>query len=159
MKEIVLEITVKACSLAELPEESRELAQAALSAAGNAYAPYSKFHVGAAVRLENGVMITANNQENAAYPSGLCAERVALFYAGATYPGIAVRTLAIAAQTGGRQVDMITPCGACRQVLLETENRYGRPMDILLCGAEQVYIVSGAASLLPLSFGGSDLQA
>ncbi|MDR1645465.1 MAG: cytidine deaminase [Tannerellaceae bacterium] len=158
MKEIIVKTTVKVYSVAELSEEFKELAQAALSASTTAYAPYSKFHVGAAVRLESGVIITGNNQENAAYPSGLCAERVALFYAGATYPGVAVRAIAIAAQTGGRQVDMITPCGACRQVLLETESRYGgHPMDVLLCGTEQVYIISGAASLLPLSFSGSDL--
>jgi cytidine deaminase len=158
MKEIILETKITVYSNAALPDEFRELVQSALSATFDAYAPYSKFHVGAAVWLENGVIVTGNNQENAAYPSGLCAERVALFYAGAKYPGVAVRAIAIAARTEDKQVDMITPCGACRQVLLETENRYGHPMKVLLCGSTQVYIISSAASLLPLSFSGSDLR-
>jgi cytidine deaminase len=158
MKEIILETKITAYSVATLPDEFKELVQSALSAACDAYAPYSKFHVGAAVWLDNGVIVTGNNQENAAYPSGLCAERVALFYAGAKYPDVAVRAIAIAARTEGKQADMITPCGACRQVLLETENRYGRPVKVLLCGSTQVYMVPDAASLLPLSFSGSDLR-
>jgi cytidine deaminase len=159
MNEIILSTTVRTYSPAELPADLAALAQTALAAAGQAYAPYSKFQVGAAVKLANGAIVTGNNQENAAYPSGLCAERVALFYAGAAYPGVATLAIAIAAQTEGRQIEMITPCGACRQVLLETENRSGHPIEILLCGSTQVYVISGAASLLPLSFSGSDLGA
>jgi cytidine deaminase len=157
MKEIIFETKIKAYPIAELPDEFKELAQSALSATRDAYAPYSKFHVGAAVLLEDGTIVTGNNQENVAYPSGLCAERVALFYAGAQYPGMAVRAIAIAAWTEGRQVERITPCGACRQVLLETENRYKHPMNILLCSPEQVYVAESAASLLPLSFDSSFL--
>ncbi|MDR2388760.1 MAG: cytidine deaminase [Tannerellaceae bacterium] len=152
MEEIIVETRIKTYPLAELPDELKELARLSLEATCDAYAPYSKFQVGVAVLLENGVIVTGNNQENIAYPSGLCAERVALFYAGAQYPDVAVRAIAVAAQTGGEQVEMITPCGACRQVLLETEARYKYPVKILLCGRSQIYIAESAASLLPLSF-------
>ncbi|MDR2810988.1 MAG: cytidine deaminase [Tannerellaceae bacterium] len=154
MKEIIFETKIRTYPLAELPDEFKELTRLSILATRDAYAPYSKFQVGAALLLENGVIVTGNNQENVAYPSGLCAERVALFYAGAQYPDVAVYAIAIAAQTKGERVEMITPCGACRQVLLETENRYKRPMKVLLCGRTQIYIVESATSLLPLSFNG-----
>ncbi|MDR1259438.1 MAG: cytidine deaminase [Tannerellaceae bacterium] len=156
MKEVILETNIKVYSVTELPDEFEKLAQSAISATSGAYAPYSKFRVGAAVLLENGVIVTGNNQENAAYPSGLCAERVALFYAGAEYPGVAVCAIAVAAQTEEGQVEMITPCGACRQVLLETEIRSRRPVKVLLCGLMQIYMIESAASLLPLSFSSFD---
>jgi cytidine deaminase len=159
MEEIVLETKIKVYPAAELPEVFAGLAQSAREAANRAYAPYSCFHVGAAVLLENGEIITGNNQENAAYPSGLCAERVALFYAGAQYPEIAVKTLAIAAETGGKQVKLITPCGACRQVLLETEARSKQSIQILLCGADEAYLIDSASALLPLCFDGNDLPS
>jgi cytidine deaminase len=108
--------------------------------------------------LEDGTIVTGNNQENAAYPSGLCAERIALFSAGAQYPGLKVLALAITAATDGGQVEMITPCGACRQVLLEMENRHRLPICVLLCGKEKVYTAGSASSLLPLSFDGSGLR-
>ena len=136
MKEIKLETKIRIYSLAELPEEESRLMEAAIKATGQSYAPYSKFHVGAAALLEDGTIITGSNQENAAYPSGLCAERVALFHAGHQYPDMPVVALAIAAATNGRQVESISPCGACRQVLLEAEQRYGKPMKVLLCGTE-----------------------
>jgi cytidine deaminase len=158
MEDLIVETRIKACRLAELPVGLKALAEASLAAGRAAYAPYSGFCVGAAVLLDNGVVVTGNNQENAAYPSGLCAERVALFYAGSQYPGSAVCAIAVSAQTGGRQTDRISPCGACRQVLLETENRFQHPIKVLLCGAEKVYMAESAASLLPLSFGGSDLK-
>jgi cytidine deaminase len=158
MEEIIIETKIKAYSVAELPDELKTLAQSSFAISRQAYAPYSEFYVGAAVLLDNGVIVTGNNQENAAYPSGLCAERVALFYAGSQYPGLAVRAIAISAQTRGRQTNTISPCGACRQVLLETENRYRRPIKILFCGPEKVYVAESAASLLPLSFSGSDLK-
>ena len=158
MEEILIETKIKAYSVAELPDELKALAQSSFAAIHGAYAPYSEFYVGAAVLLDNGVIVTGNNQENAAYPSGLCAERVALFYAGAQYPGLAVRAVAISARTRGKQTNMISPCGACRQVLLETENRCQHPVKILFCGPEKVYIAESAASLLPLSFSGSDLK-
>ena len=121
MKELKLETRVEVYAVGELDNIYRQLYEAAFEASKKAYAPYSKFHVGAAVLLENGEILSGNNQENAAYPSGLCAERTTLFYAGARYPDAAVLILAIAAMKDGERVDLITPCGACRQVMLETE--------------------------------------
>ena len=144
MKEIKLETKIRIYSLAELPEEESRLMEAAIKATGQSYAPYSKFHVGAAALLEDGTIVTGSNQENAAYPSGLCAERVALFHAGHQYPDMPVVALAIAAATNGRQVESISPCGACRQVLL--------------CGTKEVVVAESAESLLPLCFGAKDLK-
>ncbi|MDR1200536.1 MAG: cytidine deaminase [Tannerellaceae bacterium] len=158
MKELTIETKVQVFSISEAPEIYKELIESAIDATANAYAPYSCFNVGAAVLLENGKIIAGNNQENAAYPSGLCAERVTLFSANAQYPDSKVLVIAIAAVTNGKQVEMITPCGACRQVLLEVEKRYQSPIKVLLCGREQIYIVESASSLLPLSFDGSSLK-
>lgn len=158
MKPIKLEISLEEQRWEDLSIEERQLAEQAVEAAERAYAPYSDFHVGAAALLANGKIVTGNNQENAAYPSGLCAERVTLFYAGARYPDVAVRTLAIAAVAGGEIQATISPCGACRQVLLETEQRYGSPMRVLLCGKEKVVAFSSAADLLPLCFGRENLE-
>ncbi|MDR1402492.1 MAG: cytidine deaminase [Tannerellaceae bacterium] len=158
MKELIFETKIRAFPVAEAPEIYKELIESAIDATANAYAPYSRFNVGAAVLLKNGKIMAGSNQENAAYPSGLCAERVALFSANAQYPDSAVLALAIAAVTNGKQVDMITPCGACRQVLLEVEKRYRSPVKILLCGRKQIYMAESAASLLPLCFDGSDIQ-
>jgi len=140
-------------SLEELSSEQRTLISKAIEAGKNAYAPYSGFNVGAAVRLENGEIITGSNQENAAYPSGLCAERVALFYAGAKYPGTRILSVAIAATKGGKPVGKpVSPCGGCRQVMVETERRHARPMEILLYGTEKIRIIHNASDLLPLPF-------
>ncbi|MDR1499731.1 MAG: cytidine deaminase [Tannerellaceae bacterium] len=152
MKEIIIEARVRVFAADELPDEYKGLRRAAVSATLGAYAPYSNFFVGAAVLMEDGVIVTGNNQENVAYPSGLCAERVALFYAGAAYPGLGVRAIAIAARADGKLSAMIAPCGACRQVMLETEKRSGHPLKVLLCGEEETYMTESAASLLPLSF-------
>ena len=142
------------CACEELSEQDRLLIEAAKSATGHSYAPYSLFQVGAAARLEDGTVITGTNQENAAYPSGLCAERTVLFYAGAAYPDKAVVSLAIAAYTNGDFTQKpVSPCGACRQVMLEMEQRYQQPMRIVLYGTEAVYVIEGGvAELLPLSF-------
>ena len=128
--------------------------EAAIEATQRSYAPYSHFHVGAAVQLENDVIVTGTNQENAAYPSGLCAERTALFYANSQYPDKAVKALAIAAcdENGTPSANIISPCGACRQVILETEKRFRKPIRILLYGPKEVYVIESAASLLPLAF-------
>lgn len=138
----------------ELSSAERRLLDAAKEACSKAYAPYSKFRVGAAVMLDNGLIVAGNNQENAAYPSGTCAERCAIFYANANYPDNAVSAIAIVAMDSGGSVthSPVTPCGACRQVLLETENRYATPIRILLCGAKDVYVMESARSLLPLQF-------
>lgn len=137
----------------QLDPQDRQLAKAAIEAVGNSYAPYSNFNVGAAVMLEDGEIIKGSNQENAAYPSGLCAERTALFYAGATYPDKAVVKLAIAAGQNGKLCDTpATPCGACRQVMAQYQFKGGRPMEVLLIGARNIWKFSKVDDLLPLIF-------
>ena len=127
-------------SFEELDQAKQRLINKAKEQVDKAYAPYSGFKVGAAVELENGELLAGSNQENAAYPSGICAERVVLFYANAQYPEVAVKTLAIAAFTQGNFVsDPVTPCGSCRQVLLETEMRFEKDITILLYGTKHVY--------------------
>ncbi|MDR2764495.1 MAG: cytidine deaminase [Tannerella sp.] len=147
-----VEITVRTFRTEELSGEEKQWMDAAISAAEKAYAPYSGFRTGAAVALADGRLVTGNNQENIAFPSGLCAERVALFSAAACYPDVPVKALAVAAIRNGSIVPSIAPCGACRQVLQETERRQRHPVRILLCGSEQVRCVDSAASLLPLAF-------
>ncbi len=158
MSILKLEIILEERTLGELSEKENELRLAALAAAGRAYAPYSRFRVGAAARLADGRIVAGNNQENAAYPSGLCAERVALFYAGAQYPGVPVQMLAIVAEDEAGVKEHISPCGACRQVLLETEQRQGGPLRVLLCGRQKAVAFPSAAALLPLCFGEADLK-
>lgn len=158
MKEICLETKIIQFSIDELPDDELHLIEVAMLATKQSYAPYSDFHVGAAVLLANGIIVTGSNQENAAYPSGLCAERVALFYASHEHPDIPVVALAIAASTRGKLVDHIPPCGACRQVLLEMEQRYNNPVKIILCGLKDVLTAPNATTLLPLSFGRKDLE-
>jgi len=154
MKEIILTAKIRVYSLGECTEIEKKLIEAAKNATFDAYAPYSGFHVGAAVLLNNGEIVTGNNQENAAYPSGLCAERTVIFYANANFKHEKVVMLAIAAHYKGDFVkELVAPCGACRQVLLETENRFNTPIKILLCGGDDVYVVDSAKELLPVSFG------
>ncbi|MBR5193411.1 MAG: cytidine deaminase [Bacteroidaceae bacterium] len=154
MKSITLTTEIKVCAMDELSETDRLLVQKAQEATLRSYAPYSHFRVGASVQLEDGTIVTGTNQENAAYPSGLCAERTALFYANSQYPDQVVTALAIASRTenGTLCQSTISPCGACRQVMVETEKRFGKPIKILLCGTEEVYIAESAQCLLPLSF-------
>jgi cytidine deaminase len=129
------------------------LIKAAIDASNDAYAVYSGFNVGAAVLLEGGDIVTGNNQENAAYPSGLCAERVAIFYANANHPKKKVLAVAISAMYKGEALSSpIPPCGSCRQVLLETERRFGSEINIYMHGAEKVIHVDSASQLLPLAF-------
>ncbi len=138
-----------------LPEQDKRLVEQAINISESAYAPYSKFHVGASVLLSNGEVVTGSNQENIAYPSGLCAERVALFYAGANYPNEKVDTLCIVAKGDLLPVDKIlSPCGACRQVMLETETRQEKSYRVILVSQNEVCIVfDSAEELLPLAFG------
>lgn len=133
------------------------LEEAAIEAARNAYAPYSRFRVGAALLLSNGVVVVGSNQENAAYPSGLCAERTALFAAGAQYPNEAVEILLLVAFSEEDRVESITPCGACRQVLMETSGRYQKPFKVIMVGKEQALVLHDNRGLLPFAFDGSDL--
>ena len=159
MKEIKLEIRIHSLQYDELTPQDRELIDKAKEATSRSYAPYSKFSVGAAALLKNGVIVTGTNQENAAYPSGTCAERTTLFYANSQYPDQAVDTLAIAARSETGYLDSpIPPCGACRQVLLETEQRFHQPMRILLYSKNDIYVLEGTKDLLPLSFGGEYLK-
>lgn len=159
MKRIKLEIEIETCIYQELSAEDKQLIDAAKEATNRSYAPYSKFSVGAAALLNNGIIVTGTNQENAAYPSGLCAERTTLFYANSQYPDQPVRTLAIAARTQtGFLESPIPPCGACRQVLMETEQRYNQPMRVLLYGEKEIFIINGTKDLLPLSFGSEFLE-
>ncbi len=145
-------------SIGELPENEQTLLLEARRITELAYAPYSGFHVGAAVLLDNGIVITGNNQENSAYPSGLCAERVALFYANANYPNAKVQTIAISAAKNGILVnEPVKPCGSCRQVMAETESRYENSLRIILDGQDSILGLNGVESLLPLSFTKKDL--
>lgn len=152
MKEEEIGLKIRIMSEKELPYDESSLIEAAREAALRAYAPYSGYKVGAAVLLENGEIITGNNQENVAYPSGMCAERVAVFYANARYPFVPVRTLAIAAYSQNAFTGFVSPCGACRQVLLEAEKRFGKPIRILLAGRDEVRVIQCAGDLLPLAF-------
>ena len=140
-------------SLAELEPMDRELAQAAIDATAQAYAPYSKFNVGAAVRFQDGEIIKGANQENAAYPSGLCAERTALFYASASRPDKPMVAIAIAASQNGQLLETpVTPCGACRQVMAQYQLKSGLQMMVLLIGAHSILKFEKVDDLLPFIF-------
>ena len=140
-------------SLDQLSAKDRELAEAAIKATEGSYAPYSKFNVGAAVRLDSGLIVKGSNQENAAYPSGICAERTAMFYASATYPEAAMTDIAIAASQEGVLCDNpATPCGACRQVMAQYQTKGGIPMSILLVGGKKIWKFEKVDDLLPLIF-------
>ena len=157
-----LKIDVKVCGYDELDAERRRLVNKAREMTRRSYAPYSKFHVGAAIELADGTIIGGANQENAAFSSGTCAERSACFYASANHPGVAMKRIAIAAWTRLHHPEdapdsdcfqplPISPCGSCRQALLEYETLHG-PMEVVLYGADKIYILPSVASLLPLCF-------
>lgn len=138
----------------ELPFEWAGLLQQAEQAARKAYAPYSRFQVGAALLLNNGQVVTGSNQENAVYPCGICAERVAAFSASAQYPEVPFSKMAIAAINPESPLKSpITPCGSCRQVLFEYEQKFNQPLELLLAGQEgAIYHIQSAAELLPYTF-------
>ena len=153
MKDIKLEINIQYCQFDELSEEDRELVSMAREATQNSYAKYSRFYVGAALRLQDGRIVKGANQENAAFPSGLCAERTAIFAAQANYPEQPIIALAIAARNDhGFTQEPITPCGSCRQVMLEIEDRYQSPVKILLYGTRGIYVLKSTKDLMPLCF-------
>lgn len=149
-------IPYKTLLRSELTPEDRRLEELAVEAAQKAYAPYSHFHVGAAVLLANGEIVTGSNQENAAYPSGTCAERTALFWAGAQWPDVPVEKLLIVAFNASGRVPFISPCGGCRQVIMETATRF-HPFPILLSGDEKTVVLEDCRYLLPFGFDGSSL--
>lgn len=153
MKKLNITVPVEVCAFEDLTPGDRELVMAAKDATGGSYAPYSQFHVGAAIRLNNGVIVKGANQENAAFSSGTCAERSACFGAAANYPDADMDMIAIAAcNSEGFQRKPISPCGSCRQSLLEYEHKQGHPMRVILYGADECYILPSIASLLPLCF-------
>ena len=159
MKDLTITSIIKVYTFDELNKAEQDLMTSAMEATTRSYAPYSKFSVGAAALLANGIVVTGTNQENAAYPSGLCAERTTLFYANSQYPDQPVLTLAIAARTEKDFIDLpIPPCGACRQVILETEKRYKQSIRILLYGKKEIYEVKSIGDLLPLSFDASAMK-
>ena len=146
----------EASQLSQLEDEDIKLLKEAWEACDSAYAPYSQFHVGAAVRLANDLIFKGNNQENAAYPSGLCAERTALFYAASQYPKVPITTIAVS--TFNHQgSEFAKPCGACRQVMAEYEDLAGQPLRIILDGNDRFIILNGIDVLLPLRFKKEDL--
>ncbi len=140
-------------SIAELPDADRALLEAAIDATKGSYAPYSHFNVGAAVRLADGTVVKGANQENAAFPSGLCAERTAMFAASANYPGVAFESLAVVCSRDGKLMpNPGSPCGACRQVMAQYEREADKPMRILLGSSGPILAFDGVESLMPLIF-------
>ncbi len=140
-------------SINDLAPQDRELAEAAIEATKGSYAPYSNFNVGAALRLDNGLIVKGSNQENAAYPSGLCAERTAMFYASANYPENAIVSIAVVGSQNGTVCDNpATPCGACRQVMAQYQLKGGQTMSILLVGAKRIWKFEKVDDILPLIF-------
>ncbi len=141
-------------ALGELPETIQQLMQSAFIARDNAYAPYSNFKVGAAILMDNGEIITGSNQENASYPSGLCAERTAIYYAGAKYPQIGIKTMAISAKALKKGMTKpVPPCGACRQAIAEYEIKQKQPIVLYFMGdSGQVFKSDSLENLLPLLF-------
>lgn len=153
MKKIQFEISYHSCKFDELTSEEQQLVEVARQATFRSYSPYSHFSVGASVLLANGVILSGSNQENAAYPSGLCAERTVLFYANSQHPNQPITMMAIAARSEKGFTEIpITPCGACRQVLAETEKRFEQPIRILLYGETETIIIDGVKDLLPFLF-------
>lgn len=151
-KEIVITYEEYA-SVEEMSAADHELCIAAVQAIDGSYAPYSHFHVGAAVRLSDGTIVKGANQENAAYPSGLCAERTAMFSAGANYPALDMVSIAVAARQNGRICsDPVAPCGACRQVMIQYQTKSGKPMSVILVGADHIKKFARVNDILPLIF-------
>ncbi len=153
MEEKTIETMIAICQPSELCAADRQLVELAKEATSRSYSKYSHFSVGAAVRLDNGQTVVGCNQENAAYGVTMCAERTALFAAGAQHPDCAVIAIALAAKTcGGFTGEPVTPCGSCRQALVETELRFKREVRIIMYGEKRTFVVDGIKGLMPLSF-------
>ncbi|HCD77509.1 MAG TPA: cytidine deaminase [Prevotella sp.] len=153
MEKVNVSSDIRLCQIEELVDEDKELVQTAIQATDNSYSPYSKFRVGAAVRLAGGKVIKGANQENAAFPVTICAERSAIFAAQANYPDKAILSIAIAARNEeGFTQEPVSPCGSCRQVMVEIEQKYSQPLHILLYGKKGVYVMDSIRNLMPLSF-------
>lgn len=154
MKQIIINTTISVLLKEELSLQELDLMEHAFLARSKAYAPYSKFTVGVAILLDNGIVVQGSNQENAAYPSGLCAERVAIYYAGATYPKAKILKMFITASPIDRELEEpIPPCGSCRQAIVEYEIKQDVPIEILFMGAKgEIYKSSSLKNILPLVF-------
>jgi cytidine deaminase len=136
-----------------LPANYKQLAHKAIDALQTSYSPYSQFAVGAAVLLQNGEIVLGSNQENGAYPSGLCAERVALFYAGVAFPKVPVEAIAIVARHKGKTIpEPVAPCGGCRQVMMETQVIGKKPYKVIMIGENRLIVVDDVKFLLPFTF-------
>jgi cytidine deaminase len=161
MKEISRTASIQVFEKAdELPPHEQSLLMEAQKATENAYAPYSKFKVGCAVQLANGEIVTGSNQENVAYPSGLCAERVAMFYAGSRYPGVTIQAIAITARSSDFVLsEPVTSCGACLQSMLEYENKQNQPITVILQGETgEIYVAHGLQTFMPFQFIRNELK-
>ena len=144
---------VQYASKSEMPEADAQLLTRAEEMTANSYAPYSNFHVGAAVLMSDGRIFGGSNQENAAFPSGLCAERTALYYASAQCPDQDVVAVAIAAEYQGKPAEGIpSPCGACRQAMVQYESKSGKPIKVILGGSDRILVFNSVSDLLPLVF-------
>lgn len=153
MKKVIIKSEFSLFKFEELDDVLKTLVSKAIDATDNSYSPYSNFKVGAALQLEDGTIVIGANQENAAFSVTMCAERSAIFNAQSNHPDLAITTIAIAAKNVNGLVHIpISPCGSCRQVILEMEQRYKRNIKILLCGSEGIYVINSIKDLLPLSF-------
>lgn len=153
MKKVIIKSEFSLFKFEELDDVLKTLVSKAIDATDNSYSPYSNFKVGAALQLEDGTIVIGANQENAAFSVTMCAERSAIFNAQSNHPNLAITTIAIAAKNiNGLVHTPISPCGSCRQVILEMEQRYKRNIKILLCGSEGIYVINSIKDLLPLSF-------
>ena len=154
MEKMMINSEIQVVQMSDLTDDERTLVEMAIEATSRSYAPYSHFHVGAALQLKNGKRFIGCNQENAAFPAGICAERSAIFAAGAEYPDQPVTILALTARdTSGQLVaEPASPCGTCRQVIIETETRFQHPVRIILYGTKFSYVIDGIRQLMPLSF-------
>lgn len=159
MKDLIFTTKIQVYEIDKSNEEIKNLITKAKQITKNAYSPYSNYSVGAAILLDNGEIICGSNQENAAYPSGICAERTALFYANSSHPDNVIKAIAIIAYYESDFVkNVCTPCGSCRQVIAEIENKQNSPIKILMCSKDLVYEAKSIADLLPLSFNSSALE-
>lgn len=154
MEEKIIKSVISVCAYDELSAADQRLVDVAVEQTSRSYSPYSHFSVGAALRLADGTVYRGCNQENAAFGVTMCAERSALFAAGAQQPSVAAEAIAIAARGTDKQIveEPVSPCGICRQAMIETEQRGGRPLHIILCGKGKYYVMEGIRNLMPLSF-------
>lgn len=154
MEKKTIHIQLKICSFDELSDECQQLIEAAKEQTRKSYAPYSRFNVGCAVLMKNHEIIGGNNQENAAYPSGLCAERVAVFYAKSQFPETPIEAIAVAAfHDDGFTENPVNPCGGCLQVLLEYEKKQRENIKLILYGKDNIHVIDSIRDCLPFSFG------